>query len=128
MTMTLVDVPMASGFIDLGEGKQNRFLWILKEFADVHGFEITVEALPETPQSYSFKLIRSDIILDGHNDFNSQLQSYNSLVHQFAFYRNYFKYPKLDPVEPLRPVVARLLADFQRDLATVGVVTVDKQK
>jgi len=126
MQLKVIALPIASGIVDLGEGRPDQFLPTLQGFAVAHGFQLKLEPEADDPRSYVFQLVRNDVILEGQNDYESQRSSYIFSRYQFAFMQNYLKYPNLDPVESLKPVVAGLLSDFQDSMKPIGHVRVDK--
>ena len=126
MQLKTIALPIASGFVDLREGGPDQFLPAIKSFAASHGFQLKLDTEADDPRFYVFQLVRSDLILGGQNDYDSQMQTYIVTRYQFAFMPNYLKYPNLDPVEPLRPVVAGLLSDFQESVKSIGSVTIDR--
>jgi len=110
----------------LPEGGPDQFFPSLKAFASAHGFQFKLDPVADDPKFFVFQLVRTVIIVDGQNAYDSQRQSYIAARYHFAFLPNYLKYPNLDPVGPLRPVVDGLLEDFQTAMKSIGRVTIDK--
>ena len=127
MKVELVALPIVQGTIDIAVGGQNPFLWKLQEFATRHGFEISGIELPGNNKSYSFRMVRDDLLLSGTSDAVG-IAGFNPVHYQFFFSRNVYQHNKLESDDPYRAEVDRLAADFQLMLKPVASVAITPPK